>query len=107
MSGSSGSSFGGGFESADSCESISFETQLSSPKDEVVDNLTVGSLLEVTITQSGSTTIVAAMYEGQIAGGIASPQVQKLRECILGGTRYYATVLTLNGGQVRIRVASK
>ena len=107
MSGSSGSSFGGGFERVDVCEALLFETQLSSPKEEVVDTLSIGSQLEVTITQSGSTTIVAAMWNGKIAGGIAAPQVQRLRECILGGTRYHATVLSISGGQVRVRIGAK
>lgn len=107
MSGTSGGSFNNGFESSDSCDALSFETQLNSPKDEVVDNLLEGSLLEVVITQSGSTTIVAAVHDGKIAGGIAAPQVQRLRECLLGGTQYCATVLSVNGGQVRIRVAAK
>lgn len=106
MSGSN-SSFSGDFEPVNSCEALSFETQLSSPKEEVVDTLSIGSQLEVTITQSGSTTIVAAMWNGAIAGGIAAPQVQRLRECILGGTRYFATVLSINGGQVRVRVGDR
>lgn len=104
MSGSGGSGYGGGFEPVDTCDSLFIETQLSSPKDDVIDAINIGDVLDVTIQQAGATTIVVVLHQGQLAGGIAAPQVQRLRECISQGTMYDATVISKSGGQVRVRI---
>lgn len=106
MSGSSGrSGFGGGFESpVDNCAALVIDTQLSSPKDEIVSQLSEGLMLDVVVDEQAGRVIVVALYQGQIAGGLASPQVQRLRECIQQGTQYRATILSIRDGQVRVRV---
>lgn len=104
MSGSGGSGYGGGFESVDDCGSLFIETQLSSPKEDVVDKIDVGHILDVTAQQVGTTMVVVVLWQGEIAGGIAAPQVQKLRECIGQGALYDATVISKNDGQVRVRI---
>lgn len=107
MSGSGGSGYGGGFESVDDCGSLFIETQLSSPKEDVIDKIDVGDILDVIVQQVGTTMVVVVLWQGEIAGGIAAPQVQKLRECIGQGTLYDATVTSKNDGQVRVRIKPK
>ena len=53
---------------------------------------------------SGVSTVVLT-HQGQVAGGIADPSVQRLRECLTQGTQYTATVRTVNGGLVTVRIA--
>lgn len=108
MSGSSGSSGGIGYSTgADSCESLVITTQLNSPKPAVVEKICVGDKLDVVTVQMGATTAVVAMHGGDLAGGLASPDLQKLRECLAGGTYYVATVIGKNDGQVTVRVSAR
>lgn len=108
MSGSSGSTGGIGFSTgASSCESLVISTQLNSPKPAVVAQINVGDTLEVTIQQVGAAAAVVALYRGQLAGGLASPDLQKLRECLAGGTQYVATVVGKNDGQVTVRISAR
>ena len=107
MSGSSGggSSSGGSFqESSAVCEMLVIDTQLSSPNEEVIAQIDVGDVLPVVLRQMGGTTVVAVIHEDQVAGGLAAPQVQRLRECINSGTEFEATVVSKTNGQVRVRV---
>lgn len=106
MSGSGGGGGGGGgFDSPpDSCAALVFDTQLSSPKQAVVTAIQVGDELLVATQTVGGTTVVVVLHKGQVAGGLASPLVQRLRECMAGGTQYVATVTAKNDGQVRVRV---
>jgi len=107
MSGSGGGSYGGGFEPVNSCDSLVIETQLSSPKGDVIEKIKVGDVLDVTTMQSGGVTVVVVIHQNEMAGGIAAPQVAKLRECIEQGTEYGAKVIVINGGQVRVRITPK
>lgn len=108
MSGSSGSYDGIGFSTgASSCESLVITTQLNSPKPAVVAQINDGDTLDVTIQQMGAAAAVVALYRGELAGGLASPDLQKLRECLAGGTRYVATVVEKNDGQVTVRVSAR
>jgi hypothetical protein len=104
MSGSGGSGYSGGFEPVDTCESLVIDTQISSPKSDVIEKIAVDDILDVALTQLGATTVVVVLHHGSIAGGVAAPQVQQLRDCIEKGTKYKATIISKNGGQVRIRI---
>lgn len=105
MSGSGGGGGGGGFDPPpDSCAALVFDTQLSSPKQAVVATIQVGDELLVATQTVSATTVVVVLHNGQVAGGLASPLVQRLRECMASGTQYTATVTAVNGGQVRVRV---
>lgn len=104
MSGSGGGGGGGGFDPPDNCAALVIDTQLSSPKQAVVSLIQVGDELLVAAQPMGATTVVVALHNGQVAGGLASPLVQRLRECMAAGTQYTATVTSKNDGQVRVRV---
>lgn len=104
------SGYGGGSSTWDapisSCDRLVIETQLSSPQPGVVATLQVGDVLEVALQQSGAVAVVVALRNGVIAGGIAATSLNQLRECIEGGTIYEATVISVNGGQIRVRIAA-
>lgn len=105
MSGSGGGGYGGGFDQgADNCDSLVIHTQLSSPVAKVIAQLQVGDILAVTSRPGQGVTLVEAVYLGQVAGGIAAPQVHRLMQCLIEGHQYKATVTAINGGQVKIRV---
>ena len=105
MSGSSSSSWGeSGPVRPDSCSTLQIRTQLGSPKPDVVALISVGDILDIAIQQNGTVAVVAALYKGQLAGGIAAPEIARLRECIESGTTYQAEVTSISGGQVRIRI---
>ncbi|MBK5143728.1 hypothetical protein I2494_08365 [Budviciaceae bacterium BWR-B9] len=107
MSGSGGGSYGGQFGQADfevTCEKLTIDTQLSSPDPQVVTQLTVGDILNIAQINSQGSLLTVAIYNGKQAGGIASPYIQRLRDCIIHGTTYVARVTAINGGQVRVSV---
>lgn len=107
MSGSGGGSFGGQFGQDNfeiTCEKLTINTQLSSPNPKIVPILKVGDILQIVQSNLPGLSISEAVYNGQVAGGIASPQIQRMRECIAQGTRYVAQVTSINGGQVMVRV---
>lgn len=107
MSGSGGGGgysgqYGDDFEIA--CEKLTFITQLSSPQAHVVNTLYVGAILDIVQQVQGGQSVTVAIFNGNVAGGIASPKVQRMRVCISNGTTYRAKVLSINGGQVRVQV---
>lgn len=103
----SGSGGGGFSPRSDDCESLIINTQLSSPKPGVVQHLSVGDDLEIVIQQGQTTTVVVALFNGEVAGGLAAPEVGRLRTCLEGGNQYIAKVIGLNDGQVRVRVTPR
>ena len=107
MSGSSSSGYSSGFEVSDKCESLVIDTQLSSPKEDVLADVVVNSVLDVSVQTIGAVSVVVVTHQGQIAGGIAAPEVNRLRECITKGVDYDATVLSIDDGQVRVRIKAK
>lgn len=107
MSGSGGGYTGGGTvtDYVDFCLAVVISTQLSSPKDDVVSSLKVGDVLQVGVqTIGGNQTIVVALYEGQVAGGITSPESNRLKQCMQEGNTYTAEVTEINAGQVKVKV---
>ncbi|WP_129588339.1 hypothetical protein [Solilutibacter silvestris] len=105
MSGS-GSGFGGGLSDdvAISCDRLIIETTISSPKESVIAKLSANNFLQVELEQVGATSVVVLMYQREKAGGITHAQTNRLRECIQGGTKYTATVISKSDGQVRVRI---
>ena len=108
MSGSSGGGSSGGdfYAVTGSCSALVVDTQLSSPREDVVGRIQVGDFLDVVTQTVGATTVVVVLHDGQVAGGLASPSLQRLRECLEAGNRYRAEVTAKNLGQVRVRVAA-
>jgi hypothetical protein len=105
MSGSGGGYSGGAVDFVDACEDLVITTQLSSPKDAVVQQLQVGDILNIALHPDGhGNDIVVALYEGQIAGGVTNAQILRLKSCMQDGTIYVGEVLSILGGQVKVRI---
>lgn len=104
----SGSGDGGGGFGAPmgTCETLVIDTQLSSPKASVIAFINIGDVLEVTTETNGDTTTVVVKRNGAIAGGLAAPLVQRLRQCIEDGTQYNAKVTAKKDALVRVRVSA-
>jgi len=47
---------------------------------------------------------VAVSKNGTLVGGLAGGLVNKLRECLLGGTLFKATVVSINGAQIMVEI---
>lgn len=89
---------------ATSCSTLQFETQLASPKASVVATITVGDLLEISLSQSSNQQTVVALHDGDEAGGIVDPHLSQLRNCLNQGELFQARALQVSGGQVRLRI---
>lgn len=87
-----------------SCSRLRFRTQIATPQAGVVQSLREGHVLGVGIVGVDGAPVVAVFRDGSLVGGLAGGLVTKLRECLLGGTFYKATVVTVNGGYVLVDI---
>ena len=106
MTGSSSSSSDTWRDPPSPCAALVIDTQLSSPKSAVIVGIQVGEVLDVALQDMGGTSAVVVLRHGQVAGGLASPQVTRLRECMTQGHVYQANVNDVQGGQIRVRVVA-
>lgn len=106
MSGSGGG--GGGGRSYDDveipCSKLKFDAQVSSPQPAVVSTLSPGDVLDVRVTTGVGTQSVQVFKGTQLVGGLVGNLVPRLRECLLANNNFKATVLSVNSGQVKVRV---
>lgn len=85
----------------DACDIFEITT-ISSPVPAIVKTLKVGDILEVSILGASQLVVV---HNGEIAGSITSPKMMLFVDCIANfGNVYVARVLSINGGQVQIKV---
>jgi hypothetical protein len=61
-------------------------------------------VLDVQIINVGGAQVVALFKQGNLIGGLAGGLVNKLRECLLAGNNFKATVVTINGGQIMVDI---
>lgn len=106
MSGIGDSSAGGAPPSGTSCEALVINTLVSSPKEHALKDLAAGDMLDVGFSDD-ETTVVVRNDQGEVAGGLTSPLINRLRECMQGGTQYQARVVARNDALIRVRVAAK
>jgi len=108
MSGSGGGGYAGGDEGFnDNCENLVVHTQLSSPKSDVIQNISEGDVLDVGLQKGEQSTVVVVMFNNQVAGGVACPQIHTLRTCIEKGTDYKAVVQSIKAGQVKVKISAR
>lgn len=108
MSGSDGKLFRdytAGVPTETSCDRLYLQTQLASPKADVVEQFDVGDTLEMIVGYAGTELSALAVWHGQVAGGIASPKAIRLITCIQNGTNYVALVTAKIGGQVALKIS--
>jgi len=104
MSGGGGGGGGGPVIDETPCERVKFETQLTSPQPAVVATITVREVLDVVLSARQNVLVIEAQKNGHAVGGIAGLDAARLRACINDGHVFKATVLTVNGGQVKVKV---
>lgn len=95
---------GGGVDGPIACERLQFETEVRSQNQALLALVQVGEVLGVQL-RAGPPISVVIVRGGQDLGGIVSPKATRLRECITMGTKYSATVISVNGGVVKVRIA--
>jgi hypothetical protein len=107
MSGSSGgSSFGGGNPpQQQDCGSIIIRTQLASPDPEVIEDLSRGDILTITLA-SATGPLQAITNDGLIAGAILTTDPGLIISCINSGYHFLARVLEIDGGDCKISIYS-
>lgn len=107
MSGIGESSGGGGAPTSNtSCSDLVITTLVTSPKEGAIARVSAGDVLDVRLSEDGA-TVVVLNHDGDVVGGLTSPLLQRLRECIDAGTEYQARVVARNDALIRVRVAAK
>jgi hypothetical protein len=86
------------------CVNLKFTTQISSPQSPAIQSVRVGDVLVVQIQALGGIQAVAILKNGQVVGGLVGGKVKRLRDCLVQGSQFKATVLTVNGAQVQVEV---
>jgi hypothetical protein len=87
------------------CTDVSFTVSLTGPDPDVVRTLAPGT--ELRVRRERIATFPAAvgyLGDGRRAGTIASGQLPDLLRCMEEGYRFRATVQTVRGGNVTVRV---
>mgnify|MGYP001823352038 CR=1 FL=1 len=102
-SGSIPSGSGAASGASTTCESLAFESFLSSPKPTIVALLNVGDVLDITVQTTGGIETVAVLYQGQVAGGLVQNS-DRIKACISQGFNYQADVRGVQGAQITIFV---
>jgi len=103
MSGSGGE-IGGAPDSSTNCEELVIVTQISSPKQNVVEKLHVGDILEIKLISENDLSIVTVIHKDEVVGGVVHLDVAQLRKCLNDGFLFNAEIITIDEGQVRIRI---
>jgi hypothetical protein len=103
--GGGGSGGGGGITASPSlaCDKLIFQTPLNSPVPAVIVSLKKGDRLEV-VAASDTGPVVVRDAKGRAAGSITSAQLLDLLACLALKFRYFATVLSVSGGNVQVEI---
>jgi hypothetical protein len=104
MSGMSGGGEGPSISMNDcvSCENLVISTLVSSPVKAVLDLITIGAIL--TVSPASTFGPIDVYYEDKRLGSIITKEEIQLLNCINGGTKYEAKVLTIDGAICRIKI---
>ena len=106
-SGSSSSMAGGGGiggSKGDPCD-IDETAPVNSPQAAVVRSLAVGDLMDVVLTGASPRRTLQLVAQSGIAGSLTHRGALATAKCIDAGNAYQAEVLSINGGQVIVRIA--
>ncbi len=72
-----------------------------------VANLAEGVVLQVQLVQSGANYLLQVLHRGHPAGALLGSKVARLKERLLDGQAFEATVSAINGSLVTLRVQAK
>jgi|ERR1700686_1771420 len=91
-------------EAQESCARLGFMTMLSSPEPSVVAKLAVGDYLRIALRLEGDLEIVAALSAQEELAGTLTTRLAELIPCLQAGWQYVATVMSIDGGAVRLEI---
>ena len=94
---------GGSTPPNDPC-ALSEVTNVNSPDPKVVPTIKTGEYLDV-VLDAGPPARILVRKGSDVLGSITSSQMRQLIECLQNGRRYKATVLTVRGGMVQVRIS--
>ncbi len=95
---------GGGGSSSDPCD-IHETAPVNSPQSNVIRTLSVGDRLDIQVTGATSRRALQLVATAGVAGSLTHRGALAIVNCIDAGNVYDAEVLTINGGQVTVRIS--
>lgn len=106
MSGSSGPDYSriGGGSGVANCAGLRPDKPLQAPNEDVVEALSIGDVLHLSLRENPTPVIAVVTDDGQEAGAIMPDEL--LISCLQQGVQYTATVGSIRGGHVMLRIAS-
>jgi hypothetical protein len=106
MSGSSGPDYPrlGGGAGAANCAAPRSNKPLQAPNEIVVDTLSVGDVLHLSLRENPTPVVAVVTDDGREAGAIIPDEF--LISCLQQGVQYTATVVSIRGGHVMLRISA-
>jgi hypothetical protein len=106
MSGSNGPDYSrlGGGGGVANCAGPRPDKPLQAPNEMVVETLNVGDVLYLSLRESPTPVIAVVTADGREAGAIMPEEF--LISCLQQGVEYTATVTSIRGGHVMLRIAA-
>ena len=101
--GGSGGGSGSGSSSNDACD-INETAPVNSPQANVVRTLSVGDHLDVSLVGTAPRRTLQLIAQAGIAGSLTHRGALAISRCIDAGHDYDAEVLSINGGQIIVRI---
>lgn len=95
----------GGIGGPDPCALIE-DTVLNSPVPAVVTTLKAGDILGVSLVKGPPVRVVVQTAAGVTAGSFTGAKLPQIIKCLEAGVAYQATVISIRGAAVRIRVSN-
>ena len=89
--------------SVDRCGTLSFDAQINSPQAAVLSTLTLGDLLDVSLSALPKQSVEVKKL-GNVAGVLTGPETPGLIRCLQNGYKFKAEVSSLVGGQCTVKV---
>ncbi len=85
------------------CNTLAFRAPLNSPQPAVLAQLSVGSLLTVSLAPTPQAAVYIS-YLGQVAGSLTGQKIISLINCIQNGYQFQAEVISIVGGLCTVDV---
>jgi len=106
MSGSNGPDYSrtGGGAGVANCAGPRPDKPLQAPNEAVVETLTVGDVLHLSLRENPTPVIAVVTDDGREAGAIIPDEF--LISCLQQAVLYTATVASIRGGHVMLRIAA-
>lgn len=90
-------------EDRDPCDIVQ-QAPLNSPKADVIETISVGDVLAVSLNLRGDRPVLEVVSSAGVAGALTHRGHLRVIQCIEDGREYKAVVLSISGGVVQVRV---